>query len=337
DQRETGRRAASIMARVLSGERPTQWWLPIPLLLSPQSSSTFTPPLLPVMEELSREFADAEGSYATLFCVQPWLDFVPVCSSIVVTDFSGQDMSGRLRKLAEHLWTLRRDFGTAWLEPAALGETILGSKRRPVLISEAQDSPTGGASGDDATLLACLLPYADELKCCLYLVDPAFVDLAHRAGTGTFVEGTIGGSLDTRFCHPVPIRCMVEHLSGGEFTAKGPAFHGRTFSMGKTAVVAIGKLRIVVATKPVMMIDPELYRSQGVEPGEQDAVGIKSPLLFRPAYESVSNVVLHIDARGPCRGRLEAVEFEHINRPIFPLDDFEWAPGVPLRIHRSDH
>jgi microcystin degradation protein MlrC len=36
--------------------------------------------------------------------------------------------------------------------------------------------------------------------------------------------------------------------------------------MGKTAVIAIGKLRIVVATNPVMMIDPELYRSQGIDP-----------------------------------------------------------------------
>jgi microcystin degradation protein MlrC len=83
-----------------------------------------------------------------------------------------------------------------------------------------------------------------------------------------------------------------------------------------------------------MMIDPELYRSQGIEPAEQDVVGIKSALLFRPAYDSVTRTVLHLDARGPCRGRLEAVEFERINRPIFPVDDFEWHAAEPMRIRR---
>jgi microcystin degradation protein MlrC len=80
-----------------------------------------------------------------------------------------------------------------------------------------------------------------------------------------------------------------------------------------------------------MMIDPELYRSQGVEPAEQDVVGIKSPLLFRPAYEPISKTILYLDMAGPCQGRLEAVPYRRINRPIFPLDDFAWSPAGPER------
>jgi microcystin degradation protein MlrC len=160
-------------------------------------------------------------------------------------------------------------------------------------------------------------------------------DRATQVGVGASIEGPIGASIDARFSRPVHIRATVEHLSDGQFTAKGPAFHGRSFTMGKTAVLAIGNLRIVAATKPVMMIDPELYRSQGVEPGLQDVVGIKSALLFRPAYEAVSRTVLHLDAPGPCRGHLEVVAFERINRPIFPVDDFDWAPREPMKIRRA--
>jgi microcystin degradation protein MlrC len=335
DQRKTGRRAAAILARLLSGERPTQWYLPIPLLLSPQSSSTFELPLLSVMERLQREFVEGQGSYATLFCVQPWLDFVPVTSSLVVTDFDGRrGLSEPMREIAEQLWAMRRDFETDWISAPNLFARISRSNARPVLVAEAQDSPTGGAAGDQTTLLNCLLPHAENLKSCIYMVDSGFANRAHLAGENATIEGPIGASLDQRFCSPVHISGTVEHLSNGEFTAKGPAFHGRTFSMGKTAVVAIGKLRIVVATNPVMMIDPELYRSQGIEPAEQDVVGIKSALLFRPAYDSVSHTVLHLDARGPCRGRLEAVEFERINRPIFPVDDFEWHAAEPMCIRR---
>jgi microcystin degradation protein MlrC len=336
DQRETGRRAALMLSRLLAGEKALQWWLPIPLLLSPQASSTFTPPLLPIMEELQREFSDQQGCYATLFCVQPWLDFKPVAGSVVVTDFSGrEDIPGRMQDIAKQLWAVRRNFQSDWISPEGIVEKVLQSNAKPVLVSEAQDSPTGGASGDNTVLLGCLLPYADQLTSCIYLVDPSFANRAHLTGVGARVEGPIGATIDSRFSSPITLRGVVKHLSEGEFTAKGPAFHGRTFSMGKTAVVAVGKLRIVVASRPVMMIDPELYRSQGVEPSDQDVVGIKSPLLFRPAYESVSSTVLHLDTPGPCRGRLEAVEFARINRPIFPVDDFEWSPGEPLRLRRD--
>ncbi len=336
DQRETGRRAGAMLARVLAGERAAQWWLAIPQLVSPQASSTFEEPLLSVMDRMRREFPDDRGTYATLFCVQPWLDFVPVSSGLLVTDFSGRtDLALPMQAIAQQLWSVRRDFHTDWISAPNLVENIRRVKDRPVLVAEAHDSPTGGASGDHTALLECLLPHAEELKCCIYMVDAAFADRAHLAGAGALIEGPIGASIDARFCRPIPITGVVEHLSDGAFTAKGPAFHGRTFSMGKTAVIAIGKLRIVVATNPVMMIDPELYRSQGVEPSAQDVVGIKSALLFRPGYESVSRMVLQLDARGPCRGRLEAVEFEKINRPIFPVDEFEWTAPAPVRIERD--
>ena len=288
------------------------------------------------MERLQQEFPEEQGSYATLFCVQPWLDFVPVTSSLVVTDFSDRRHPAMaIREIAEQLWSVRRDFQTDWVSPPNLFARICRLNARPVLVAEAQDSPTGGAAGDQTTLLDCLLPHAGNLKSCIYLVDPGMADRATQVGVGASIEGPIGASIDARFSRPVHIRATVEHLSDGQFTAKGPAFHGRSFTMGKTAVLAIGNLRIVAATKPVMMIDPELYRSQGVEPGLQDVVGIKSALLFRPAYEAVSRTVLHLDAPGPCRGHLEAVAFERINRPIFPVDDFDWAPSEPMKIRRA--
>ena len=47
------------------------------------------------------------------------------------------------------------------------------------------------------------------------------------------------------------------------------------------------------------MIDPELYRSQQIEPREQTLVAVKSPSLFRAGYASMLKRVLHLGyARG---------------------------------------
>jgi microcystin degradation protein MlrC len=95
--------------------------------------------------------------------------------------------------------------------------------------------------------------------------------------------------------------------------------------MGPTAVLETGRIKIVVASRAVIMVDPELYRSQGIEPRDQDVVAVKSPSLFRPGYASIQGSVLHLDMPGVCRGNLKRVPFERIQRPIYPLDDFQWS------------
>jgi microcystin degradation protein MlrC len=98
--------------------------------------------------------------------------------------------------------------------------------------------------------------------------------------------------------------------------------------MGPTATLKVGNISVVAGSRPVFVIDPELFRSQGVEPARQDIVGVKSPTLFRPAYEEISRTVLDLDMPGPCRGKLNLMPYRQINRPIFPLDDFAWEPAL---------
>lgn len=110
--------------------------------------------------------------------------------------------------------------------------------------------------------------------------------------------------------------------------------------MGPAATLAVGKLKVVAASRAVVTVDPEVYRSQGVEPAEQDLVAVKSPALFRPGYQSMLGRVIYLDMPGVCRGNLAKIPFQKIGRPIWPLDDFAWTasgqdvlvfPGGPAR------
>ncbi|MBT3602416.1 MAG: hypothetical protein HN521_05045, partial [Candidatus Latescibacteria bacterium] len=69
--------------------------------------------------------------------------------------------------------------------------------------------------------------------------------------------------------------------------------------------------------------DPELYRSQGLDPATSTLSAVKSPAAFRAAYESFAEKVLILDAPGVCSPNLSAFPWNRINRPIYPLDIIE--------------
>ena len=326
DMAETGRKAARLLYKIITdGLRPSLYWLPIPLLVPPQSATSDRAPIKDLLLRLDRELPGETVLSSSLFYVQPWLDMKGVNSSLVVVARSeSSEVAVTVRGVAEELWDRRSEFNVDWTGPDELVAAVLEEKDRPVIVSEAFDGTSGGAPGDNPGLLSILLPHRNELSACLFMVDPAAAQRAFQAGLGGNFHGQVGAYADKRFGPPVTIHARVLHLSDGEFVLKGPVFTGRKVTMGPTAVLQIGGIKVVTGSRPVFVIDPELYRSQGIEPQQQDIVAVKSPTLFRPGYASMLKRVLHLDMPGACRGNLPKMPFAAIQRPIWPLDEFSW-------------
>jgi microcystin degradation protein MlrC len=326
DMAETGRKAARLLDDILRrGFGPQIYCLPIPLLAPPQSATTDHPLFRSLMNWLDED-GRSEGVLASsFFCVQPWLDAVGVASSLViVAEAENARIPARLQEIAQELWDRRGEFRVDWVVPEDLMEKVRRSQTRPVIASEAYDSPSGGAPGDHPGMLSLLIPHRQEVSACLYVVDPEAALEAHRLGLNAEFRGTLGGRKDLRFGFPVQVEGRIRFLSDGMFTLRGPSFTGKRADMGPTAVVETGKVKIVLASRPVIMIDPELYRSQGIEPRDHAVVAVKSPTMFRAGYAGMLDCVLDLDMPGVCRGNLEKVPFSKIQRPIYPLDEFQW-------------
>ena len=327
DMAETGRKAAKLLHKIITENlHPRLYWLPIPLLAPPQSATTDQPPIKDILNRLDRELPGDIVLSSSLFYVQPWLDMKAVNSSLVVVSRSAsKEVAATLRNVAEELWARRGELNVDWTSPDDLVAAVLKEKSRPVIVSEAFDGTSGGAPGDNPGLLSVLLPHRDELSACLFMVDPEAAQRAFEAGLGGNFHGQLGAHADKRFGSPVTVQARVLNLSDGEFVLKGPVFTGRKVTMGPTAVLQIGGIKVVAGSRPVFVIDPELYRSQGIEPEQQDIVAVKSPTLFRPGYASMLKRILHLDMPGVCRGNLPKMPFAAIQRPIWPLDDFAWS------------
>jgi microcystin degradation protein MlrC len=326
DMAETGRKATRMLFEIVTQRfTPRLYWVPIPLLSPPQSATTDRAPIQEILERLDRELPASSVLSSSLFYVQPWLDMKGVNSSlVVVTRDENPQVKAIVSDIAQELWDRREEFHVDWAEPGDLVSEVMREPKRPVMVSEAFDSPSGGAPGDNPGLLSILLPHQNEVTAALFLVDPRAAERAFEIGVGGEYAGPLGASGDQRYGDAVFTRARVRQLSDGRFVLKGPVFTGRNVSMGRTAVLEAGGIRLVVASLPVFVIDPELYRSQGIEPAEQDIVAVKSPSLFRPGYASMLHRVLDLDMPGVCRGNLIKVPFQRINRPIFPLDEFTW-------------
>jgi microcystin degradation protein MlrC len=326
DMAETGKKAVHLISEILKdGSRPGFFWLPIPFLAPPQVATTEHGPLKELFVNLDERLKDLGCVSSSFFCVQPWLDVEETSSSfLVVADSKQPKIAEVVRGLASRLWEQRSEFEVEWVSPETLVSKVEQFRPGPVIVSEGYDATTGGAPGDHPGLLQALLPHKETLSACIFLVDPLAAREAQQLGVGGEFHGCLGAGLDNRFSEPVPLKGRIRHLSDGVFTLRGPVFTGKRVDMGLTTVLEVGGLNIVVASRAVMTIDPELYRSQGIEPRDRRVVGVKSPSLFRPGFEDMLAGVLYLDMPGVCRGHLRQIPFRHINRPIHPLDDFSW-------------
>jgi microcystin degradation protein MlrC len=189
------------------------------------------------------------------------------------------------------------------------------------VLADSADAPSSGAPGDSTALLELLIAARPARPCLHNIVDPDAVAALAAAGVGAEVRLSIGAGSGVPLYRPLVVTGRVRHLSDGYFTNKGLGFQGVVFSCGRTAVLDIGQIALVVMERPVIQWDPELYRSVGLEPREAQIVVVKSPAAFRAAYEPFAAEVAVVDAPGVCSPDLRALPFSRARRPIYPLDD----------------
>ncbi len=156
------------------------------------------------------------------------------------------------------------------------------------------------------------------------MVDPEAVAKAIRAGVGATVTMPLGGKLDPARSRPVRVTGRVRLLSDGRWTPRARGYNtGIETSMGRAAVLDIGSIRMLVAERSTMTVDPELYRSHGIEPLDMKIVAVKSPNGFRAAYEPIAKGIFIVDTPGASTANLHSLPYRRVPRPIYPLD-----PGV---------
>jgi len=308
DMAVTGARAFDWITRRLAGRpRPYVAWLRIPYLIPMCWQCTDITPaqgLYALLDEPEAGGVDS-ASFAMGF---PAADVEKCGPAVWAYGASAQAAQDFAQRMLDVVNAAEPEFSGEILnaqEAVARAIDIAGRQGGPVVIADAQDNPGAGGSADTTTLLKALVAAAGKgqikgLKSAVLglLVDPHAVQLAHAAGEGARLHLSLGGKSRIEEDTPFEAKFVVEKLHAGEVIATGSVFSGYRLTLGPSACLAIGAVRVIVVSKPVQLLDLALLRFIGIEPSEQSIIAVKSTVHFRADFEPLAREILICAAPG---------------------------------------
>lgn len=319
DWLNTKERAVHALLSRLRGEhgtdpllrRPLKAWVPVPVLLPGEKTSTRLEPARSIYAELPAIEAKAGVVDAAVWVGYAWAD-EPRCQAYVVVTGDDRELITReAERVARMYWDAREDFvfvaETASLA-GALSEALAPRAPRPYVISDSGDNPTAGGAGDVTWTLTELLN-RDELvsggltTLVASMFDADAVAAAVAAGVGEKVSLTAGAQVDAGPSGPVALTGTVFSITDGDPEA------------GTQVVVAVGGIHAIITErrKPFHHLDD--FRMLGLDPEAADIVVVKIGYLEPELYELQRGWTIALTPGG-------------VDQDLLRLGHHRLAPGV---------
>ncbi|MCC6457660.1 MAG: M81 family metallopeptidase [Caldilineaceae bacterium] len=325
----TGERAARLLLRILAGEvRPVTALVKIPALVRGDELITATGLFGQMIRHAQQIEASPGGLSAGMFIGNPFTDVRELRSnSFVVTDGDAERAAAEATQMANDFWAVRAKLQAPL---TTMDETveICRNTQGTVILKDAADATSSGASGDSAIIVGALLKAGYEGSILAPVVDEAAVNAAVAAGVGNMVQTTVGGSLDSRRFEAIPITARVHMISEGRFLSES---NNATWNSGTTAVLVAENVTWVVTSRAVSLYDRSLFYAHGQDPKDFDVVIVKSPHCQHHMFDDWAAAVVNVDVAGSTSANLPTLGHTRCARPIFPLDkDVTFAPEVKI-------
>jgi microcystin degradation protein MlrC len=323
DQRECGRRAASLLLRILRKHiRPAQALAKPPLIVNILAQETSRPPIRFLFEELQELEKQPGILAASLLPGFAYADVPQMGPSIlVVTDGDGELARREADRLATRLWDARKALNVCPPPPTTAVALALRADRLPVVLVDCGDNVGGGSAGDGTVLLSELLRQGGTAGVvCLYAPDE--VRQCAAAGVGGEVHLTVGGKVDRMHGDPLSVIGRVRLLHDGTYMESEPRHGGRrTNHMGPTALVELTGNNLLVLTS---QRHPPFSLGQltclGIRPEAQRILVVKAAVAYKAAYGPIAGTIIEADTPGLTAVNPTRFSYQRIRRPIYPLD-----------------
>jgi microcystin degradation protein MlrC len=328
DAREAARDAALLLDKLMkTQERPTTVWERPPLMWSPSGTATDSEPMLSLerrAREIEDEFPDVVA--VNVFAGFPYADVPEAGVSFSAVTMGDLELARAGLRELNVAASFRREEGIRSgmpLEEAMLRLRV--HREGPVLLIEPSDSVWAGAPGDGTHVLRALVEYGVP-DAGVVINDPETVAALADVPIGERRDVVIGGKSGEIGAEPLPLEVEVVSRSSGRFVPESvPSWPfvlpTGEVDMGPCSVVRNGDVTILLTSRRTPPFDLGQWRSQGVDPEDLFVVGVKATIEHRTAYDSIAKAGYVVNVPGPCAEDLKRLPFEHVHRPIYPLDE----------------
>lgn len=331
DMPETGERALALLERLHAAGPRAPWHTHarrLPFLLPLGTQCTSMAPAQGVMRRRAALEA-AHGAALNVAMGFPAADF-DGCGPVVFGH--GTDRAA-LHEAVDALHDEMVALRPAWrIELLGADEAVAQAlaapaQGGPVVIADTQDNPGAGGDANTTGMLHALLrqqagPRTGGRAAIGLLFDPETAHAAHAAGLGARLLRPVGRSVtgfDGRPTDaPVQREATVRALHGGDLTLHGPMTAGQRYRLGPCARLDIDGVQVLVASGRSQMLDLDLYRFLGIEPGEMRVLVNKSSVHFRAAFAPLASRILVAKARGPVAADPADLPWRHLPPGLAP-------------------
>ena len=334
DALETKERAVRNLVDVLTtrpvwAQRPVKAWIPIPVLLPGEQTSTRIEPAASLYAQVPQVEATEGVLDAAIWVGYAWADQPRDRAVTVVTGWDEAAVAAGAERLARAFWDVREDF--VFVAPTGsfdecLAAALAPGAARPYFVSDSGDNPTAGGSGDMTWGLTQVL--ADprfagaDGPTVIYASVPGAeaVAAAVEAGIGATVTVTAGASVDAVHAGPITMTGRVHAIKHGDRDAE------------TEVVLQVGSVFAILTKLRKPYHHEHDFTDLDLAPREADVVIVKIGYLEPELFDMAADWMLALTPGGVDQD-LERLGHHRIERPLFPYDRvFPEAPDLTARI-----
>ncbi|MFJ2604880.1 M81 family metallopeptidase [Streptomyces sp. NPDC087425] len=328
DVAETKERAVRNLLDLLvnGAPRPFKAWVPVPVLLAGEQTSTRIEPARGVYAAVDEVVAVDGVTDAAIWVGYAWADEPRNRAAVVVTGPDREAVGAGAERLARGFWEARHDFDfvapTDTLD-ACLDEA-LASPLRPYFISDTGDNPTAGASGDMTWGLQQVLARPEfrsaDGPTVIYasVPGPAAVDTAVAAGVGAVVTVTAGAEVDDRHAGPLTLTGEVRAIRHGDRDA------------GTEVVLRVGSVHVILTRLRKPYHHEHDFTDLELRPRAADVVVVKIGYLEPELFDMAADWKMALTPGGVDQNLIR-LGHRRVRRPLFPFDPTMPTPNLTPR------
>lgn len=315
DHRKTGFRAGELLIRTMKGEiEPVMVMNKMPLLKGGGMNIDLIPPFRKIFRTMKKMERDNDVLSVSFFPVHLWIDEPELgYTTIAITNGKPELAQKKADEIADMAWAVRDVPQPAGNTPE---EAIEIARRKrfarrfgTTVFCDVSDAVGTGTPGESTWILKALLENGSDLTTYLTMRDEQAANQAWQFEIGDIVQLTVGGKIDTAYNKPIDYE--------GEILFKEET------SFGKTLIIKHEGIHLILAELPMASREPSSFKDLGLSLWKADIVVVKNLFPFRYRYLLYNRKTVNVITPGLSNTDPFKLNYQHIPRPIYPLDRIE--------------